>query len=147
MHAHDFLLKHFIYIRNFWVSGLYPSSGIWRNTTFRKLDLFPSSGKKTPTQLGPLERANVNHCLLPPFYLRTETDPVSETSCSFKYRTMDKVHKPRNSLCYSPSSQPFRNQPSFNLILITSEFSLYRLTKIQFNISIYLLWGKGVNYK
>jgi hypothetical protein len=30
--------------RNFWFSGLYPSSGIWRNTTFRKLDLFPSSG-------------------------------------------------------------------------------------------------------
>jgi hypothetical protein len=32
--------------RNFWVSGLYPSSGVWRNTTFRKLDLFPSSGKR-----------------------------------------------------------------------------------------------------
>jgi hypothetical protein len=31
--------------------------------TFRKLVLFPSSGKngeKTPTQLGPLERANLN---------------------------------------------------------------------------------------
>jgi hypothetical protein len=30
---------------------------------------------KTPTQLGPLERANLL------FYLRTETDAVSETSC------------------------------------------------------------------
>jgi hypothetical protein len=42
-----------------------------RNTTFRKLDLFPSSGagKKTYS-VGPLERD-----------LRTETDPVSETSC------------------------------------------------------------------
>jgi hypothetical protein len=31
--------------------------------TFWKLDLFPSSGEvgKTPTQLGPLERANPNH--------------------------------------------------------------------------------------
>jgi hypothetical protein len=31
------------------------------NTTFRKLDLFPSSGERgeTPTQLGPLERANL----------------------------------------------------------------------------------------
>jgi hypothetical protein len=53
--------------RNFWVSGLYPSSGVWPTTTFRKLDLFPSSGKrggrgkKTPTQFGPLERANLNH--------------------------------------------------------------------------------------
>jgi hypothetical protein len=46
-------------------SGLFPSSGIpKKNTTFRKLDLFPSSGEggeKTPTQLGPLERANLNH--------------------------------------------------------------------------------------
>jgi hypothetical protein len=25
-----------------------------------------------------------------------ETDPVSETSCSFKHRTIDKVQKPRN---------------------------------------------------
>jgi hypothetical protein len=41
-----------------------------------------------------------------------ETDPVSEISCSFKHRTMDKVQKPRNSLCYSPSSQPFRNYSS-----------------------------------
>jgi hypothetical protein len=33
-----------------------------KNTTFRKLDLFLSSsvGLKTPTQLGPLERANLN---------------------------------------------------------------------------------------
>jgi hypothetical protein len=26
-------------------SGLFPSSGIPKNTTFRKLDLFPSSGE------------------------------------------------------------------------------------------------------
>jgi hypothetical protein len=33
------------------------------NTTFRKLDLFPSSveGRETPALLGPLERANLNH--------------------------------------------------------------------------------------
>jgi hypothetical protein len=40
-------------------------------------------GKKTPTQLGPVERANLNHW----------TDPVSETSCFFEYRMMEKVHK------------------------------------------------------
>jgi hypothetical protein len=45
---------------------LLPSSGVLgsRNTTFRKLDLFPSSDEgeeKTPTQLCPLERANLNH--------------------------------------------------------------------------------------
>jgi hypothetical protein len=45
-------------------SGFFPSSGIPKNTTFRKLDLFPSwgeGGEKTPIQLGPLERANLNH--------------------------------------------------------------------------------------
>jgi hypothetical protein len=40
--------------QNYWVFGLFPSSGILENTTFRKLDLFPSSyGRRTPTQLGP----------------------------------------------------------------------------------------------
>jgi hypothetical protein len=39
----------------------YPSSGIL-NTTFRKLDHFPSSGEgETSTQLSPLQRANFNH--------------------------------------------------------------------------------------
>jgi hypothetical protein len=47
---------------NYWVLGLPPSSGILKkieNATFRKLDLFPSSGEgegETPTQLGPLEK-------------------------------------------------------------------------------------------
>jgi hypothetical protein len=31
--------------QNYWVFGLYPSSGILENTMFRKLDLFPSSGE------------------------------------------------------------------------------------------------------
>jgi hypothetical protein len=50
--------------QGYWVSGFFPSSGILENTMFRKLDLFPSSGEgggKTPTQLGPLERTNLNH--------------------------------------------------------------------------------------
>jgi hypothetical protein len=50
--------------QNHWVLGLCPSSGILENTMFRKLDLLPPShdeGEKTPTQLGPLERANLNH--------------------------------------------------------------------------------------
>jgi hypothetical protein len=61
-------------------------------------------GEKTPTQLGPLERANLNH-------LRTDTDPVSETLCSLEYQTMEKVQKSNNSVCYTPSSEPFRTNP------------------------------------
>jgi hypothetical protein len=51
--------------QNYWVFGLFPLSCILENRAFRKLDLFPSSGedegedKKTPTLLGPLERANL----------------------------------------------------------------------------------------
>jgi hypothetical protein len=47
---------------------------------------------------------------LPPPHLRTETDPVSETKCLYsrEYRTMGKVLKPSNSVCYTPSSEPFR---------------------------------------
>jgi hypothetical protein len=45
-----------------WVCGLRLSFGIInnQNTTFRKLDLFPSSseGKETLNLLGPLETAN-----------------------------------------------------------------------------------------
>jgi hypothetical protein len=47
-------------------------------------------GEKTPSQLGSLERADLNHwtaqlsrCLLPHLHLRTETDSVPETSCFF----------------------------------------------------------------
>jgi hypothetical protein len=52
--------------KDFRVFGLFPSSGILKtqkNTTFRKLDLFPSSGEgwETPTLLGPLEIANLSH--------------------------------------------------------------------------------------
>jgi hypothetical protein len=48
--------------QNYWVFGLFPSSGILENTMFRKLDLIPFSGK----------------------------GPVSETSCSLEYQTMEK---------------------------------------------------------
>jgi hypothetical protein len=50
--------------QDYWVFGLFPSSRVLgsRNTTFRKVGLFSSSGERgetTPTQLGPLERVNL----------------------------------------------------------------------------------------
>jgi hypothetical protein len=39
---------------------------------------------------------------------RTETDSVSETSYSFKYRTMDEVQKPRSAERYATSSESCR---------------------------------------
>jgi hypothetical protein len=58
----------------------------------RKLDLFPSSGEggKTPTQLGPSERASLN----PPI-LRMETDPVSEMFCFLVPRILDDGKSPK----------------------------------------------------
>jgi hypothetical protein len=50
------------YTHNYWVFGLFLSSGILRNTTFRKLDLFPTLGEgwwETPSLWGPLQRANL----------------------------------------------------------------------------------------
>jgi hypothetical protein len=69
-------------VLNYLDPGLSPSSGI------QKLDLSQSSGEggNTPTILGPLERANLNHWTIlrdPTEYvsfslrLRMETDPVS----------------------------------------------------------------------
>jgi hypothetical protein len=48
---------------SFWTLSIVQYSKKLKSTTFRKLDLFPSSGHrgKTPNQLGPLERANLNH--------------------------------------------------------------------------------------
>jgi hypothetical protein len=60
----DSFQKHNICTQNYWVFGLYTSSGILENMTFRKLDLFLSSGEgggEDTSQLGPLERANLNY--------------------------------------------------------------------------------------
>jgi hypothetical protein len=47
--------------QNYWVFGLYPSSGILGNinTTFRKLDLFLSSGEggRDTYSVGPLRKS------------------------------------------------------------------------------------------
>jgi hypothetical protein len=48
---------------DFWTLSIVQNSNQLENTTFQKLDLFPSSGevRETPILLGPLERANLNH--------------------------------------------------------------------------------------
>jgi hypothetical protein len=62
--------------------------------------MLPSSGEgrgKTPTLLGLLERANLNHwtsdCFRP--HLSTETDPVSETLSSLVSRIPDDRQSPK----------------------------------------------------
>jgi hypothetical protein len=91
--------------------GFWTLSIIW-NYRYRKTQRFENwicfrpqvrRWGETPTLLGPLKRANLNHWV-------TETDPVSETSCFlvFRFGTMDKVRKPSNSERYTPLSESFR---------------------------------------
>jgi hypothetical protein len=50
--------------QNYWVFGLFPSSDILENSTFRKLDLFPSSGEgggEDISSVGLLRKTNLNH--------------------------------------------------------------------------------------
>jgi hypothetical protein len=50
----------YVITQNYWVFGLSPSSGILENTTFRKLDLFPSSdegGGEDTYSVGPLRKS------------------------------------------------------------------------------------------
>jgi hypothetical protein len=45
---------------NYWVFGLFPSYGILEDTTFRKLDLLPSSGEgggEDTYSVGPLRKS------------------------------------------------------------------------------------------
>jgi hypothetical protein len=47
-------------LQNYWVFGLFPSSGILENTTFRKLDLLLSSGEgggEDTYSVGPLRKS------------------------------------------------------------------------------------------
>jgi hypothetical protein len=87
--------------------------------TFRELDMFPSSGegRKTPTLLGPLERANLNRlygtqqsrCLPPLIWLRKQSQFRKIAFYSYwEYRTMDKVYESGDSECHTPSSEPFK---------------------------------------
>jgi hypothetical protein len=48
---------------SFWTLSIVQYSKKLENTTFRKLDVsvLRSGGERTPCQLGPLERANLNH--------------------------------------------------------------------------------------
>jgi hypothetical protein len=48
--------------QDYWVFGLCPFSNILENT-FKKLDLFPSSGEQVEgtTLLNPLQKDNLNH--------------------------------------------------------------------------------------
>jgi hypothetical protein len=78
-------------------------------------------GRETLTLLGPLERANLNHSSLSKGPNRVGVSlpsPEDGNRSSFlnvvfllsylEVRAMNKVHKPSDSECYTPSSESFR---------------------------------------
>jgi hypothetical protein len=99
-----------------------------KNTTFRRLDLSPSSGvwdKIKPTQLGPLEGASLNHWTqLSRFSLvpytwgwRQIQSPKRSVLLfpAFEHQTMDKVRKPNSSVQHIPSSESFQDYQDPNV--------------------------------
>jgi hypothetical protein len=81
---------------------------------FRILDPFPSTdeGVGDTYPAGAITKSRPN--------MRTEKDPFAEKMCSSEYRTVDKVQKPSNSECYTPSSEPSRIDLNFNIFSDTS---------------------------
>jgi hypothetical protein len=80
-------------------------------------------------------------CLLPHLHLRTETDPVSETSCSLEYQTMDKVQNPSNSVCYTASSEPFR----IYIVNFVTTITIFSLGKRE-GIALYSCLYRNYNF-
>jgi hypothetical protein len=82
--------------QNYWGFGRFQTSGILET---RKYDVSETGSVsvlrwgrgKTPTQLGPLERANLNHW----------TDPFSETSCFLFSRMPDDGKSPKKTVILS----------------------------------------------
>jgi hypothetical protein len=79
----------------------------------RKLNLFFCSGeeKEALNFLGPLQLSASLH-------LKTETDQVSETLwfLVIEFQTKDEVHRPSDSECYTPSSEPLSTVYLFEII-------------------------------
>jgi hypothetical protein len=80
------------FVQRYWACfGLYPSSSMWKTKKSHNVSETGSvsvlrfMGQDKPTQLGPLERASLNH---------------------WTYKTMDKVqNKPNSSVQHTPSSE------------------------------------------
>jgi hypothetical protein len=75
-----------------------PELEILENTTFRKLDVYPSSGeeRKTRTLLGPSKRANLN-------------------DWTNHLKSSQVILRPTVSRCQAPLSDPRPNFPSFSI--------------------------------
>jgi hypothetical protein len=76
------------HIRNYWVFGHFPLSSILET---RKHDVSETGAMELPLSKG----LNLSRCLPRPPHLKTETDPVSETSCSLVPTISDDGKSPK----------------------------------------------------
>jgi hypothetical protein len=95
------------------------------NTTFRKLDLFPSSGEGGRRHSVPLERANLNHWTTPvKSYIATEGRSISKSWCRAPSRAHDQifitVRQLRSCSCGTPSLTRGRVSLFYMLLALVS---------------------------
>jgi hypothetical protein len=149
-------------VQSYWACfGLYPSSCMWKTkntTTFRRLDLSPSSGGWGRINLHWLWLALSNGHnwvgLSCPIHLRTETHPVSETLWDFLssiYKTMDKVqNKPNSSVQHTQSSESFQDQKlviklsdakntSYQHTEVATYMTLFEVIIVKYNLCLVLV--------
>jgi hypothetical protein len=67
--------------------------GPWKTPYKHPTRCFPRTGVCPVIEISSPQGAQLSKCLLPHFYLRTETDPVSETLYFLEYRRMEKSRK------------------------------------------------------
>jgi hypothetical protein len=85
-------------IPSYWGFGLCPLSNFLKTTTFRKLDVFLSSGQRWETHalLGPLERANLSQWIfecLPLLTWGRKEMRFPKPLCSLQYWTLEEILK------------------------------------------------------
>jgi hypothetical protein len=134
-YSRDFSLTH--KITEFWTFPIFRYSREFKTRRFRNWICFRPlvRGEKTPTQLGPLERANLNHWTAParlnscvnltgvvqrlrltfskgpPFTLRRKNIQFLKRCVlnSLEHRTTEKVQNTSYYVCYTPSSEPIKS--------------------------------------
>jgi hypothetical protein len=110
----------FIELLGFWTFYIVRYSRKQKTRRFRDWICFrPRVRGKTPTQLGPRlafsKGPNWVGVVLLIWGRKQIQFPKRRIFYFLEYRTMGKVHKPSNSVCYTASSEPFRT----NKILVT----------------------------